>query len=137
MEPSRRFQLPASTLLSRAELLAELAEQAEAGYRRTPWGGPETGGLLLGTRHGDRLVVSESRPIACEHEFGPSFHLSPADHEALRSQLESIGRVRHVEVLGWYHTTSRDLEMGPETRLLVDEYFHEPWQVALVIRRGP
>jgi general secretion pathway protein A len=113
-----------------------LAEEAEAGYKRLAWGGMEFGGLLLGKRRGDALTITEMRPIPCEHEFGPSFHLSRADRDELRVLLHAVAAARRLEVIGWYQTSSRGLQMDAEGNQLSEEFFAEPWHVALILHRG-
>ena len=121
--------------LARA-LLTTLVENAEAGYRKMAWGGVELGGILLGKR-GDgpaaAVTIAEAPGSACEHEFGPSFHLSARDVEGLATQLAEVGAGK---VVGYWLTSSRDLSLTAETIAIIDRYFFQPWQVVLVLLRG-
>ena len=55
------------------------------GYFRLVRGGLEVGGLLLGRRDGETLHVAASRPIPCQHAYGPTFTLSNSDLAGLAS----------------------------------------------------
>ncbi|MEQ1885622.1 MAG: AAA family ATPase [Bryobacteraceae bacterium] len=136
MELSRRFQLPSGELYCRTELLQLLADQAESGYRRTPWGGREIGGILIGQRHGNRVTITGFQALEIEHEFGPSFHLSEKDHETLQHLLDSVAITRVSEVVGWYHSTSRELILDDDARGTNRQFFPHSWQIALVIQRN-
>jgi general secretion pathway protein A len=116
-------------------VLAALSDRAEAGYRKIAWGGVEMGGILLGRRgEADGVVwVEEWVEASCEHEFGPSFHLSARDLEALTGQLAGLDGAR---VVGWFLTSSRDLSLTPEAVSVADRYFFGAWQVGLVLLRG-
>ncbi|MBL8210406.1 MAG: AAA family ATPase [Bryobacterales bacterium] len=117
-------------------LLTTLVENAEAGYRKMAWGGVELGGILLGKRgEGPEaaVTITEAPGSACEHEFGPSFHLSARDVEGLATQLAEVGAGK---VVGYWLTSSRDLSLTAETAAILDRYFFQPWQVVLVLLRG-
>ncbi|MEQ1949276.1 MAG: AAA family ATPase [Bryobacteraceae bacterium] len=136
MELSRRFQLPSGELYCRSELLQQLAEQAESGYRRTPWGGPEIGGILIGQRSGNRVTITGIQAFEIEHEFGPSYHLCDKDHDSLQQLIDAVAVTRVSEVVGWYHTTSRESGLDAEARATDQQFFSKPWQLAFVIQRG-
>ena len=36
-----------------------------------PRGGAEIGGILLGRRERDRVIITDSAALECEHAFGP------------------------------------------------------------------
>jgi general secretion pathway protein A len=116
-------------------LLEHLAAEAASGFARSPWGGVEFGGILLGTRKSTVQSVDAVRPIACEHEYGPSFHLSAKDGGSLEALLATL-RTSGSEVLGWYRTTSRELSLSSDDCNLARRYFGEPWQVTLLLQRG-
>src|SRR6185436_11063246 len=72
-----------------------------------PRGGVEIGGILLGRYEASRLVITDSAPLECEHAFGPSFTLSPADLAKLEQQLASLPRSGAGRPVGWYHSHTR------------------------------
>ena len=55
-----------------------------------PRGGAEVGGILLGKYDGARVVISDYRPLDCEHAFGPTFTLSARDLEKLKDFLPDL-----------------------------------------------
>src|SRR5262245_54031910 len=101
-----------------------------------PRGGAEIGGILLGHRPGNRLLITDYAPLPCEHAHGPGFTLSPNDEEKLR-KLMARARVDFpgLEPVGWYHSHTRSEIFLSEADLAVQEkFFPEPWQVALVLK---
>ncbi len=119
----------------RAEILTRLAADAAAGFVRSAWGGVEFGGLLVGKKSPASLHVNTFTPLACEHEYGPAFHLSEADHRALHASLTAAAADGN-EVLGWYRTTSRELSLTQDDEDLVKHHFAQPWQITLLLHRG-
>jgi proteasome lid subunit RPN8/RPN11 len=100
-----------------------------------PRGGAEIGGILLGRQEKGRIVAVDAMPIACEHAFGPSFVLSPRDHEKLAELLAATARNPHSKVVGWYHSHTRsEIFLSPEDIEIHNRFFPEPWQVALVLK---
>ena len=53
-----------------------MVAEMEEGFLRYPWGGLESGGILLGNRLPDRVEILAYREFPCEHEYGPSWELS-------------------------------------------------------------
>jgi general secretion pathway protein A len=116
-------------------LLAKLAEEANAGFARSPWGGVEFGGLLLGKKNPSCLQINVFRSLVCEHQYGPAFHLSESDRRRLEAEVISATS-EGDEVLGWYRTTCRELCLTKEDEELVQTYFAQGWQVSLLVHRG-
>lgn len=129
-----RFDAPFGEVRFPISLIEDLSEQAAAGYRRTPWGGVEIGGLLVGSRDKFGVLVAEIMPVVCEHEFGPSFELTDKDRAGMEAEMGAVGPDR--EVLGWFRTTSRELALTPSDLVLANSYFSDPASVTLVIQRG-
>jgi proteasome lid subunit RPN8/RPN11 len=101
-----------------------------------PRGGAEVGGLLIGGRGEDRISITGTIPFDCEHATGPSFVLSDRDRSGLRAAIDSMAaRPGGADVLGWYHSHTRsEIFLSPADLAIHDEFFPEPWQVALVLR---
>ncbi len=110
------------------------------GYRRYPWGGVETGGLLFGARGENGVRILAHRGIDCEHEFGPVFELSERDLagvERLLAKAVPEEKQSGLELVGWYHSVSnRDLGLTREARKFHERFFPEDWQVCMVLRRS-
>jgi proteasome lid subunit RPN8/RPN11 len=121
-----------------ADVLASIGRAAREGLEKVPRRGLEVGGLLLGTREGDELTITDWRPISCEHARGPGFELSANDEAALRQLLESLTgdpARSGLQVLGWFHTHTRDGICLTKSDLDVyNRFFPAPWQVALVVK---
>jgi proteasome lid subunit RPN8/RPN11 len=101
-----------------------------------PRGGAEIGGVLLGKFANGRLTILEYMPLECEHIFGPSFTLSPADHNRLTEILSTAStQYNDLEPVGWYHSHTRsDIFLSEADLDIHNRYFREPFQVALVLR---
>ena len=101
-----------------------------------PRGGAEIGGILLGTFHNGRLLITDYAGLDCEHAYGPSFTLSPPDEARLTRLLAAHandpGGARPV---GWYHSHTRSEIFLSDTDLKIHQaYFPESWQIALVMK---
>lgn len=119
-------------------VMEELRVYAEEGFQKIPHGGIEVGAVLLGEHTADSVRVLEWRPMACDHARGPGFALSDHDREALRAQLARCGsadELRGLTIVGWCHTHTRSkIFLSDEDLQIHNEFFSEPWQIALVMR---
>lgn len=119
-------------------LMESIRHAAWEGLQKIPRRGLEIGGVLLGAREGYKLNITKWRPIECEHAEGPGFELSNNDASTLGKMLDEASgeaQSRGIEVLGWFHTHTRDGVFLSEADLdLHKRFFPEPWQVALVLR---
>lgn len=97
----------------------------------------EVGGILLGRRSGDIILVEDFEPVPSEHHFGPAYQLSSADIASLE---ESIHWFRHsqtqeLSVLGLYRSRL-DLEQSDEQdRDLMRRFTPESGSLFLVLRQ--
>lgn len=93
---------------------------------------------MLGARESGGISITGFEPIACEHETGPSFSLSETDKAALAMRLrhyESRSAAGGQCVVGWYHSHTRTpLSLSREDLAFHNEFFREPWHVALLLR---
>lgn len=121
-----------------APLMHALAREAVEGYELRPGGGIEIGGILFGTIDPDQIRITASRPVLCQHEYGPQFRLSSADERGLRERLSASledPALAGLIPVGWYHSHTRSpIELTHEDVRLWDTHFSQPWQVALVLR---
>lgn len=104
-----------------------------------PWGGPEVGGVLFGTKEADRVRIVAYRPLDCEHVNGPSFELSENDAAGLRrllgeAQTDTV--LAGLEPVGWYLTKYHWLLLTPNDMDVYDRFFPAPWQVTMVFLRA-
>jgi proteasome lid subunit RPN8/RPN11 len=102
-----------------------------------PRGGAEIGGILLGRQEQGLVTVLDAVAMSCEHAFGPSFELSPRDHEKLAELVAASDRNpnTNTKVVGWYHSHTRSEIFLSDADLEIHKrFFPEPWQVALVVK---
>ena len=101
-----------------------------------PRGGAEIGGILLGRFEDGRVMIYAQELLECEHLTGPSFTLSPKDQSALAASLAAACRAPHgMRPVGWWHSHTRSEIFLSEGDLTIhNQYFPEPWQVALVLK---
>ena len=120
------------------EVMEEVRAAVIQGYFRLARGGLEVGGLLLGRRDGGTLHIAASRPIPCQHAYGPAFTLSDSDLAGLAKLLEASSsepELKGLVPVGWYHSHTRsDLELSDRDLEVHNRWFPEAWQVALVLR---
>jgi len=73
------------------------------------------GGLLLGRREADGVLVEGWKPVSCDHSRGPGFLLSERDEAELDALLKDCSAAGPAEVLGWFVTHPKgNLETTPE-----------------------
>ncbi len=111
--------------------LEEIRDAVVRAFYSMPRGGIEIGGVLFGTRDGQRLRIEEYRMLPCEHKLGPGFQLSARDREALAKTIAE----GPLEPLGWFvsHTRS-EIALSPADLEIQEQYFPKAWQIALVLK---
>lgn len=117
-----------------------IAAEALRGLSALPRRGIEVGGILLGRADSGTapaaVRITDCVPFECEHLYGPNFHLSPKDREALAELLAGLkGGGARLQAVGLYRTHTRgDLELTAEDVELLDAFFPGPQSVCLVVR---
>ena len=123
--------------LSRA-LLEEVLTAAKEGFNRFPRGGLEVGGVLFGARDEGRVRVLAARPIDCKHTLGPSFTLTPEEHDELAgfvARCKQDTELAELVPVGWYHSHTRSgLLLSDADCHLHNRHFPHVWQIALLVR---
>lgn len=120
-------------------VLDEIRQEVQRGVMKFSRGGIEVGGLLFGTRDGNKIRIEAMRTIRCDHASGPAFVLSAEDRVLLEQQLAGAATDAHLQnfaCLGWFvsHTRGEQLALTAADQELFAAHFKHPWQVALVIR---
>lgn len=119
-------------------LIADVVAAAKEGLNRFPRGGLEVGGVLFGRREGERVRVLAARSIPCKHLLGPSFTLSPEEHEELAALLLEARQnpdLAGMIPVGWYHSHTRSgLLYTDADAHLHNRHFPQPWQIGLLLR---
>jgi proteasome lid subunit RPN8/RPN11 len=119
-------------------VLNEVRILAVEAFYSVPRGGVEIGGVFFGVRERDAIHIQAHRPIRCRYATGPSFTLSVDDQLGLSGLLEGADDdpdLAGMRPLGWYHSHTRsELFLSPADLEIYNEFFHERWQIALVLR---
>lgn len=121
-------------------VIEEIRQAVAEGFQRFARGGIEVGGVLYGTYENGVVRILAVREIACEHARGPSFILSEIDRALLAEQWErdrDDPRLAGFSALGFYvsHTRS-EIMLLPTDVEFFNEFFPDPYHVALVVRPG-
>jgi len=114
-----------------------IRQEVSEAFAAVPRRGAETGGILLGTREGDRIVVEDFEPVPCEHRFGPSYRLSDTDREAMAESVEWFRSCSRpgLAVLGYYRShTLPDFALSEEDEELLRAHFADPADIVLLIK---
>ena len=119
-------------------VIEEIRHEVAEGFQKLSRGGIEVGGLLYGVHDGKTVRITAIRPSACEHANGPAFRLSERDRAVLADQMKQDRedpRLNGLVCAGWYVSHTRtEITLSDSDREIFSTYFHQPWQVALVIR---
>src|ERR1043166_419448 len=68
---------------------------------------PEVGGILLGNRDEERILIEDFEPVLNEHGFGPSYLLVGEDRLAMEETLNWFRNDSPLSILGWYRSITR------------------------------
>jgi general secretion pathway protein A len=118
------------------DVLSRFLQEMQAGYQRYSWGGVEIGGILAGLHEGAVTRITNFLPAPSSHENGPSFDLSPPDKQQLQALIAACAR-EGLEPVGWFHSISNRQELlSAADRALLAEFFPDPRQFAVVVRRS-
>jgi hypothetical protein len=126
------------------DLVDVLLAEVMRGFGAVPKRGAEVGGVLLGTvdpgaQPGDpwTVRVEDFEPVECTYKRGPSYLFTEADaaefeDACARWQPETS---RPAYAVGFYRSHTRDgLALAGEDLELLDRYFPEPFEIALLVK---
>lgn len=118
-----------------------IASEALRGLGALPRRGIEIGGVLLGRvaagASAATIQIEDAVPFECEHLYGPNFHLSPKDREALSELLSGMNakRSRPLAAVGLYRSHTRgDLELTADDVEVLDAFFPGAHALCLMVR---
>jgi len=122
------------------DVAARLGMAAREGFKALPRRGLETGGLLIGSRHGtaDHIVVEidDFEAVESEHAAGPAYLLSEAARPLLEARIgarEAAGK--NPVIVGFYRGHARpDFAITREDAALFSAYFRNASDVFLLIK---
>ena len=119
-----------------------LLPEVMRGFAAVPKRGAEVGGILIGAVEGGVIHIQDIEVVPCVYARGPSYLLTSEDRTAFeqacqRRRAESGGNPAK-QLLGYFRSHTReDLALSAEDLELLDRYFPDPHQVALLIRPFP
>jgi hypothetical protein len=114
--------------------VSKLRRLAVDGLIALPRRGIEVGGLLVGEARLGDIQIQTWEEVLCEHRYGPSYALSPADREAL-SALLAARPEGAPQVVGFFRSfTSRDPIIEEADEAFVGEHFPEGDFVYLMLQ---
>ncbi len=103
-------------------LLADIRDFVATTYYSKHEHGVDLGGILLGQRDGDRLLVLSWVPIERGSDATAHFYLNPSDERSLSQQLSRLDQSHHV--LGWFRSrNSGTLRAEDHDRDLHQKFF--------------
>ena len=119
-------------------VLDEIRRLAVGGLNQFGHGGLEIGGVLYGSREGERITVASFAEGVCEHALGPGFVLSASDREAYAGLLTAPAG---LEAVGWFRSHTRGgLNLDGHDCELFDRCFDGARSLGLTVKptmRGP
>jgi hypothetical protein len=121
----------------RRHAMEGIHQEVSEAFAAAPHRGAETGGILLGRREEDRLVVEDFEPVPTEHRFGQSYRLSDTDCELLEETLEWFrgGAQPGLSVLGFYRSqTMPEFDLGREDEDLLRTHFGPGEDLVLLVK---
>ncbi len=124
-------------LVIRRYAIDGIHQEVSEAFAAAPHRCAETGGILLGRRDADRIVVEDFEPIPSEHRFGPCYRLSDTDRELLRETLDWFrgGAQPGLFVLGFYRSnTLPEFELTPEDEDLMRSHFTPAEDLVLLVK---
>jgi hypothetical protein len=121
----------------RRRAMEGIHREVNEAFASAPHRSAETGGILLGRRAEDRIVVEDFEPVPSEHRFGPCYRLSDADRAQLEETVEWFrgGAQPGLSVLGYYRSqTAPDFELSREDEELRHACFAADEDLVLLVK---
>ena len=120
------------------ETLDAIRRDAANSFLSLPRGGLEIGGVLFGVKDNDIVRVAAYRKLVCDHVFGPTFTLADNEERRVGELIASSGDdplLRGFAPVGWFRSRTRsELIFDEQDHQILERWFPEEWQTALVIR---
>lgn len=122
------------------DVVDRLGAEVMRGFGAVPKRGAEVGGILLGSIEPGEVTivkVDDFEAVPCSYSRGPSYLFSEEDRAAFeealhRRQGDSFGA---SSVVGYFRSHTREgLNLGEEDLELLNRYFRDPAQVALLVK---
>ncbi len=95
----------------------------------------EIGGLLIGSFDGNYTIISDFEEIESEHRRGIGYQLSSRDERKMAGRIEARSHRKQANVVGLFRSHRRPgLYLDESDNGLLSSYFHNPQQVALLVK---
>jgi len=126
--------------------IVKFASRVKDGIRREilEASGVEVGGILLGRRAADQVLVEDFEPAPCEHRLGRSYLLSDEDLRGLAESVEWFRALpasqagEGLEVLGFYRSRVRtDSSWHERDEDLMRRFFSDSGSLLVLLRPNP
>ncbi|HTT65846.1 MAG TPA: DUF4440 domain-containing protein [Bryobacteraceae bacterium] len=124
-------------IIVRRRAMEGIHQEVSEAFAAAPHRGAETGGILLGRRDEDRIVVEDFEPVPSDHRLGPSYRLSDTDQELLRETLDWFrsGAQPGLSVLGFYRShTLPAFDVSEPDEDFVRTHFSEAEDLVLLVK---
>ncbi len=124
-------------ILIRRRAMEGIHHEVSEAFASAPHRCAETGGILLGHRDDDRILVEDFEPVPSEHQFGPCYRLSDPDLDLLRETLDWFRRGEQpgLTVLGFYRShTLPDFDHSAEDEDLMRLHFAPGEDLLLLVK---
>lgn len=121
----------------RRQAVEGIQQEINEAFAALPHRGLETGGILLGRREQDRIVVEDFEPVPSEHRYGPSYRFSDVDCKLLQETVDWFrgGAQPGLAVLGRYRShLLREVELSREDEDIMRAYFGSDEDVVLLVK---
>jgi hypothetical protein len=122
------------------DVLDSVLAEVMRGFGAVPKRGAEVGGVLTGViEYGEQIVVriDDFEAVECAYRRGPSYLLTEEDATAFADTCErwQPGPSRPAYAVGYFRSHTRDgLYLSPEDVGLLDRYFPDQSQIALLVK---
>src|SRR5579883_535459 len=117
------------------EVLFNIAMSAMESFCALPYGGLETGGVMLGTFEEGVVRITGSVPFLCNHTNGPWFTLSETEQRQFGEIVSEAVQRMGLKPVGWYRSVKqRQVRLGATDVEIHRRFFPEPWQVVLILQ---
>jgi hypothetical protein len=131
-------QVPIAPIVSfERRVTSGISLEVLTAFHRVPPQGNEAGGILLGDRSGDPILVADFEPVLCDHRLGPSYLLSDEDLEGLEESVEwfRASQSDDLRILGFYRSHIRaDSSIDERDNELMRRFFAESGSLFLLLK---
>jgi hypothetical protein len=134
----RRWVVAGRRVECSLSVINAMASAARDGFRRFRHGGMEVGGILIGSKEGSTIRVSQAKPAEISYGRGAIFLLTATEQEEWDALIRKINRElapRNLQVVGYYESrTRREASLKGSDMEIYDAHFYQPSQVCIIVK---